>query len=335
MDPIKRICKILKVCKSFAIMGHIKPDADSLASSFAMASLIRRLGPGRKIIVASTTVVPPHIRFMVGKEKIIAPAVVQDCQGLECAIFLECSNKRRAGNIGYENHFRTTVNIDHHKTSRCFADVNWIDPKASSNAEQIYRLYEHLRIKPSVKESTWLYAGMVSDTGCFQYALTSAATHRIAAGFLEAGVKHTEIYNRMFASKNIGHLKLLAKALNGIKFHVSGKLSCMRLSKRDFLRHAPEPADTDDIVNYGLSPESVEATFMFKQEPFRGKGITSVSMRSKGRIDVSEVARAFNGGGHRNAAGFEIKNTSMDSIERMIVKQFKKSIEHGRNSKRK
>jgi len=212
------LVRVLKTAKSFAIVGHMKPDADTVGSSLAIASAIRRLGPRpRRVVLANASLIPPQLRFMPDWQRLIAPAKRSDLKGLDCAIYLECATPERAGGIAHPNDFRVTVNIDHHKTARNFAAVNWINARASSNAEQVYLLLKKLGLSPDRREAVWIYAGIVSDTGRFQYAMTSPQTHLIAADLLSKGIEHTRIMERLFTIKSVEHLKLLSRALANVE----------------------------------------------------------------------------------------------------------------------
>lgn len=320
------LLKILKQGKSFGIVGHVKPDADTLGSSVAISGLIRRLNAKRKIVLANASPIPPQLRFLPRWEALIAPAGRGHMQGLDCAIYLECSNPERAGSIAMPEDFRVTINIDHHKTGKGFADINWINPTASSNSEQVYLLYKAFGFKPNKVEAAWLYAGMVSDTGRFQYSMTSPLTHRIAAELLEIGIPHTKIAERLFTIKSVEHLKLLGRALGNLKFYCGGKVAALRLTAKDFAEIEFHATQTEDIVNYGLAPEQAEVSFFLKEEPFRGDGVISVSLRSRGLVDISTIAESFGGGGHRNAAGFEITGRTPDELERLLVERAEKLL---------
>ncbi|MEK7288086.1 MAG: bifunctional oligoribonuclease/PAP phosphatase NrnA [Elusimicrobiota bacterium] len=322
----KELLKVFRQAKSFGVVGHVKPDADTLGSSVAISGLLKRFDPKRKVVLANASPIPHQMRFLPRWEAVIAPAGRGDMQGLDCAIYLECSNPERAGSIALPEDFRVTVNIDHHKTGKGFAHINWISPKASSNSEQVYLLYEAFGFKPNKIEAAWLYAGMVSDTGRFQYSMTSPLTHRIAADLLKIGIPHTRIAERLFTIKSVEHLRLLGRALESLKFFCGGKLAMLRLTAKDFAEIEFHATQTEDIVNYGLAPEQAELSFFLKEEPFRGDGVISVSLRSRGLVDVSAIAESFGGGGHRNAAGFEISGHSSEAVERLLVERAEKLL---------
>ncbi|MBI4063528.1 MAG: bifunctional oligoribonuclease/PAP phosphatase NrnA [Elusimicrobia bacterium] len=315
------LTKALREAKSFAIVGHVKPDADTLGSSLALSGLLRRVKSGRRIVLANASPIPAQLQFLPRWDTVVAPAQKSDLKDLDCAIYLECANPERAGGIAAFEEFRLTLNIDHHITGKGFAHVNWINPHASSNAEQVYMLYKEFGFVPTKEEATWLYAGIVSDTGRFQYSLTSPATHRVAAELLETGIPHTRIMEHLFTIKTVAHLRLLATALSSMRFHLGGRVTALSLSRGDFAKYDFHATQTEDIVNYGLAPKEVEAAFFMKEEPFRGKNVVSVSLRSRGRVDVSVLAQSFGGGGHKNAAGCEIADMTMDKIEKTLVER--------------
>lgn len=316
----RELIHVLRQARSFAVVGHIKPDADTLGSSLALASLVRRIKKGRRVVLANATLVPGRLHFLPEWNKIIAPAKRADLQGLDCAVYLECARPERAGDIAVPSDFRYTVNIDHHKTGRGFAMVNWINPKASSNSEQVYLLFREFGLQPSQREAYWLYAGIIADTGRFQYSLTSPRTHEIAARLLETGIPHSYIAERLFTVKEVEHLKLLSKALSSMEFCANGRIAILMLTAKDFGQMDYHATQTEDIVNYGLAPEGVAIAALLKEEPFRGPATVAVSLRSRGKFDISSVAVAFGGGGHANAAGFEVAGVTPQDLKQRLVK---------------
>ncbi|MBI4668112.1 MAG: bifunctional oligoribonuclease/PAP phosphatase NrnA [Elusimicrobia bacterium] len=313
------LLRALREAKSFAVVGHVKPDADAVCSSLALVSLLRRIRPGRRIVLANASPVPEQLYFLPQWRSIAAPAKQGILKGLDCAIYLECVKPERTGGIAEPGDFRLTINIDHHKTGRGFADINWVNPRASSNSEQVYILYRALGFVPDRLEATWLYAGIISDTGRFQYALTSPFTHQVAGELLEAGIHHTRIAERLFAVKTREHLCLLGKALATLRYPLAGRAAVFHLDLEDFGNFDYHATQTEDIVNYGLAPDGVEVAFLVKKEPFRGKDVISVSLRSKGKVDVSLLAKSFGGGGHKTAAGCEIEGMAIAQVEKALL----------------
>ncbi len=311
---------------SFFVVGHMRPDADTMGSGLALASLIKRVSPRSKTIVANASAVPTQLRCLPNWDKVLAPAKPQDARGMQYAVYLECSKPERAGDIALPKNFKATINIDHHKSALPFATINWIDAGASSNAEQIYFLYQAMKVELRRDEATLLYAGMVSDTGRFQYSLTSSVTHLVAAEFLKLGVPFTQVNEVLFNIKSPGHLKILSRALGSLTFHKNEQIAIMSLSKEDFVDVKNPEEQTEGIVNYGLAPASVRAALLIKESPALDPGVISVSLRSRGTVDVSRVAGAFGGGGHANASGCEISGKSLGDVKKLLLELVEKVL---------
>ena len=311
---------------NFFIVGHVRPDADTMGSGMALASLIKRVSPRSKTIVANESAVPEQLKCLPRWEKVLAPAKPQDARGMDYAVYLECSGPTRAGNIADPKNFKATINIDHHKSGVPFATINWIDAGASSNAEQIYFLYRAMGVALERDEASLLYAGMVSDTGRFQYSLTSSVTHLVAAELLACGIPFTQINEALFNLKSAGHLKILSLALKSLAFHKNNQVALMRLTREDFSGVQNPDGQTDGIVNYGLAVASVRVAIFIKESPALEPGVISVSLRSRGSVDVSRLAGIFGGGGHANASGCEISGKSVDQVEKLLLSEVERIL---------
>jgi phosphoesterase RecJ-like protein len=230
-----------------------------------------------------------------------APADMAD----RTVVFLDCGNIDRMPVdflSGGEN-FR--INIDHHHDNTRFGDVNLVDTAASSTAEIVFGLARELggTITPQIASA--LYVGVVTDTGKFMYENTDAGTHRIAADLIEAGVEVDDTYRRLYEHVPLEKLRLVSRALDAIQRHCDDRLVLTYVTGADYAASGAGEEMTEGIIDFLRSVEGAKVAALVRDLGSRGRAARKVSLRSSGgEVDVSAIARANGGGGHKRAAGF-------------------------------
>lgn len=297
----KRLEELIASSQTFFLAGHLNPDADTIGSMLAIASVLKRLG--KKVRLFSQDPVPENLRFLPHVKSIRSTLPKAK---FDAAILLECSVPSRGGALEpVLKRSAKVVNIDHHKTSEFYGDINIVEPHSSSTAEIVYRLFHNMTVKVTRREATCLYTGMVTDTGRFHFPATSPRTLEIASRLLETGFKFSRINDLLYATKACEALKVLGRALESMEFKAGGRLSILTLKLSDFTDFDARGEHAENVINYGMMPPSARVAVMFREENER----ISVTFRSRGHLDVSLVAKSFGGGGHRNASGCRMKGT--------------------------
>lgn len=307
------VAQALKEGKKFFIAGHQNPDGDSLGCTLAVASLLRRLG--KQVYSYSKDLPGDDLRFLPGLKDINFNVMPTD-NDFDTLVFLECSERTRGGD--FEDLFktaRTTVNIDHHKTSDNYATVNYIDAQASSTAEIITSLFALMDITPTADEATCLYTGLVTDTARFLHSNTTPESMAAGATLLDAGADILTINTVLFNTKPYKELKLLGRALEKLNLLSNDKIAEITLAAKDFKALGTDPSHTQGIVSQPIMIPSVEVSVLIRQENDK----VSVNLRSKGKIDVSALAKNFGGGGHARAAGFKVAKGKIAAVKKNIL----------------
>ncbi len=306
----KRLEELIANSETFFFAGHLNPDGDTIGSMLALASVLKRLG--KKVRLFSQDPVPDNLRFLPGSGRVRSrlPAGKFDA-----AILLECSNPARGGNLeGVLKRCARTVNIDHHKTSEFYGDINIVEPHSSSTAEIVYRLFYNMNVNVSRREAACLYTGIVTDTGRFHFPATSPRTLEVASRLLETGFKFSRVNDLLYATKSCESLKILGRALESLEIKAGGRLAVLTLTAADFKDFEARSEHSENVINFGMMPPGVKAAVMFREEADR----ISVTFRSRGHIDMSQVAKTFGGGGHSNAAGCRLKGTLRAAREKVL-----------------
>jgi bifunctional oligoribonuclease and PAP phosphatase NrnA len=234
-------------------------------------------------------------------------------EGYEAAIILECDCIQRTALEGLDGRF--LINIDHHYSGRPFANVNWIDPNACATAELIFRLAREAGMRISAEIATCLYAAVLTDTGSFGYAGTDADTFALARELVLAGADPARIAQQVYFSNPTAKMRLLGAALS--KLHHEGTLAWMYVTRNDMERCGAIDEDCEGLANWALGIVGVEVAVFLRELADRSRW--RASLRSKGTINVAEIAERFGGGGHVCASGCALPGPLSVACERILA----------------
>jgi phosphoesterase RecJ-like protein len=234
-------------------------------------------------------------------------------------VFLDCGNIDRMPVAFLQHPGRCVLNIDHHHDNTRFGTFNLVVPGASCTAEIVFDLARELDapLTPAIAEA--LYVGLVTDTGRFMYQNTSPAAHRMAAELIEAGVEVHTVYRHLYESLPLRRLLLHARALATATGSADGRVIVAHLTRADFEATGTDETDAEGIVDYLRAVDGVQVAVLVRELLDAARaGVRKVSLRATdGRVDVSRIARAHGGGGHRQAAGFSTSLSLEELVERL------------------
>lgn len=319
-NTLSQIVAAIKKGKSFFITGHQNPDGDSLGSTLALTSLLRRMD---KEVYPFSKDRPGDDLFFLPDLNKVNFSILPTEHNYDTLIMLECSEPTRGGNLDicFKN-AKQVINIDHHITGQFYGDFNYIDAKASSTAEIMVLLFKEMNARPTANEATCLYTGLVTDTARFLHSNTTPESMAAGAFLLECGADIKTINTIIYNTKPYPEMKLLGRALEKLKLHHKGQIAEISLLKSDFKKLKTDPRHTQGIVSQPIMVPSVEVSLLLREEP----GKVAVNLRSKGKVDVSAVAQEFGGGGHARAAGFKIAKGNLETIKKKLLKAVKEKL---------
>lgn len=306
---LSQVVELIETKQAFGITTHIKPDGDGVGSSLGLCWLLRSLGKTAEVIVRGD--IPLSYRSLPGADAIRDVSTVDS--KYDAVFVIECSEIERPGIAGLENEF--TVNIDHHVTSEHFGTINWIDSTASAVGEMIYNLCKAIGGRVTREIAECLYMAMVTDTGSFHFSNTTDRTLKVASELLKAGVRPAEISEAVYNNYPWSRIELMRRVLPTVERDESGRVAWMRQTRE--MRDDSDAVDGDNngFVNIPLAAREVRVSIYMREVE---EGSYRVSLRSKGSVNVAQVAEKFGGGGHRNAAGLRIEG-DWEKIERDLV----------------
>ena len=327
---MKKVMEVIRRHRRFSVTSHINPEGDALGSAIGLGLLLKRLG--KQVVLAQDGGIPPSLKFLPGS----LPGIGGPGRKISAEVSFICDVPvlSRIGSIQKViQQVPLVVCIDHHVSNQRFADINWVDPHAAAVGEMIYRLYKVFRLKPRKEEALCLYTSLVSDTGSFRYMNTTPAVHEIAAELIKAGVSPLKVSQNLYETHSVTDLKFLGTVLRSMRHSPDGRVAWLEIPWVLFRASKAKPEVIDEIVNYPRSVRSAEVAFVMRETPDRKK--VRVSLRSKGRIDVNQIARHFNGGGHMAASGCVIegslsqaRNRLLKVTQQAIAKKFGRTASH-------
>jgi len=297
------LARILKEDR-FILTTHRTPDPDGLGAEIALQYLLKT--KGKDVLIVNPEPVPGKIRFVDPDAHATDFKSVKDKSVLEnrTVTILDNSDLGRIDDlVAYvkPDHSNLII-IDHHDGMKPDYVVNFAFPEMGSSCEVVYELLEKTGTPLNDAVARSLYAGIVADTGNFRYRKTSSRTHEIAAKLMHFGINPARVAEDLFENSPLARL-LLKKRLYSSLVIEQGRLAYFTARKTDLQELALTNEDLDGVVNELIESEAVQAGILFTE---REPGVTKVSVRSRGSVDMLDSVRKFGGGGHKNACGATI-----------------------------
>jgi phosphoesterase RecJ-like protein len=287
----------------FILVTHEHPDGDALGSLVGMHRVLLALGKDSVMFMAADEFPLPH-EYRFFRFDGLQSELPEDLDE-RTIIFLDCGNIDRNPVHAFKSDDAHILNIDHHHDNTRFGTVNHVVEEASCTAEIVWDLMTVLGVAPTVDIAEALYVGLVTDTGKFMYENTGPRAHVMAAELIAAGVDVHEIYRRLYEGMPYPKLELLGRALHNLQRFDEGRLTFSRLSRDDFKLANAEESYSEGIIDHLRGVEGTKVAALARELVDGESGRKKVSLRATdGAIDVSAIARAGGGGGHRQAAGF-------------------------------
>jgi bifunctional oligoribonuclease and PAP phosphatase NrnA len=298
-----RVLAELREADKLVVVAHENPDGDAIGSLVAMRGILAEIGKDCLMFIAERDLpLPQEYRFLPLDGLVSEPpADVRD----RTIVFLDCGNIERNPAEAFRHPGAHILNIDHHHDNTHFGTVNLVVPEASCTAEIVWDLMNDLGVGPTQMIAAALYVGLITDTGRFMYENTGVQAHRMAADLIRAGVDVHAIYRRIYEGVPYGKLALLARGLANVQRYDDGRLTITDLTAGDFNDSDAEESYSEGVIDHLRAVQGTRLAALVRDRLGGPNGGRKVSLRAgDDDIDVSAIARAQGGGGHRQAAGF-------------------------------
>ncbi len=285
--------------QTICLVGHTKPDGDAIGSIGALYHLLTEMGKEAYMIIPDIT---PKFSFLPDIDKVVDR--IPEDKEIDLLICLDCSEivKRTVLTTDDVARAKKVLVIDHHKGVALEGDVKIIDSEAPANCEIIYRLIKFMFMDISKNVATYLYLGIMSDTGSFNYERTTGNTYRIAGDLVDHGIDFIGICKKLNDTYSETKMTLMSKLVVNMETYFCGSLRISVLDEEDITKTYATEDDAEGLVRYLRGIEGTVVAVYFRWTP---GGVYKVSVRTEEPVDASKLAKEFGGGGHKRAAGFE------------------------------
>lgn len=315
---LKKIVDFIKSKNNFLVTSHVNLEGDAIGSELALSEVLKKLD--KKVIIVNENIIPEEYKFLPGTDSVLTkPGNFK----FDAVIFVDCSGFDRIGGVmKFIPGNKIILNIDHHISNTKFGTINWVEPKASSCVELIYKIYKKLKIDISFDAALCLYTGLMTDTGSFRHSNTTRFSHLMAADLLRYKIPLAKIYRWIYESNQFLDVKLLSKIMPTLRRDKSGKIAWL-VGRREILKKRKSSFDiTEILLNFIRLIKDVEVAILFKELP---QNQIRINFRSQGNIDVNKLAQEFGGGGHPSASGCTATG-KLPKVEKMILKKTKEIL---------
>jgi bifunctional oligoribonuclease and PAP phosphatase NrnA len=315
-EDFDRAAEVLRDAERAVLVCHVNPDADAMGSMLGLGVFLSARGAEVSATVPNGLAdLPRWVESLPGRELLVAPGDLP--KEPPVVVTLDAADLARLDGLDHLiERAGTSVCIDHHRTNPGFATINLIDPEAAATAEVVYRLMARIGGEIGPDAAACLYAGLVTDTGRFQFESATPEVLRIAAELRERTFDHSRLAQALYEDNSLSYLRLLGTILERATLVPEADLVWTWLTRKDLAGARVAIQETDDVIDVLRTARESDVAAVVKEQ--RDGGF-KVSMRSRGMTNVAAVAERFAGGGHRLAAGYTSKATLEETGKALIA----------------
>lgn len=304
----KGIPDLIEYYQNFILTAHETPDGDAIGSEYAMYCGLRQLNKNVRIINSDAAT---HKYSFLDKDNIIEvlddnTVLPEDLESY-CLVILDTNDIHNIGSVNRRilQKVEQYCIIDHHEGGEEIETANIVRKDASSTCEVLYEMFFEMGVEITFPIAEAIFTGIVYDTGSFVYPKTTARTFEIAHKLVQSGVNPNRVFSKIYESNSISSLKLQSKVLSSLEFVFDQRAAIQTMLKETIQECGAVYEEADTIINIPLKSEQIRVSIFFKENE---EGVLRCSLRSKGNINVADIAQSFGGGGHKTAAGFKCKH---------------------------
>ena len=310
MSEYTKALQLIEKSRYILIITHVNPDPDSIGSALALSNLFHENKIKHKVFNISSDL-PQNLDFIPRFDKISdqLPAF------FDLAISVDCGTYKR---LGFElDSTIPLINFDHHKSNNNFGTVNIVDSQKSSTAELVFEFFKHNGLYITKDSATALYVGIYDDTLAFSLGRCDEKTFEKINFLVECGASPSEIANKLLRRDSLAKYRIIPKILESLELFKEGEVASIIAKEEWFKQTGAHNRDCEDALDMIMSISVVRIAFFVRVV----NGVSRVSLRSKGKIDVSAIAGEFGGGGHFNAAGCTIETLDVEKAKEIVLKE--------------
>ncbi|KAF1081038.1 MAG: 3'-to-5' oligoribonuclease A [Candidatus Rifleibacterium amylolyticum] len=320
---VSKISALIAESDKILVAAHLRPDGDATGSVSGLVKSLMKAG--KKVDAALFDGVPERFAFVFPAIEVLRNQVIEADHDL--IIILDSGDESRTGFTFNRDPQKTClINIDHHASNTMFGDINYVDTGASSACEMVAALLHHADLPFDSEVALSLMLGLVTDSRSFQNEGIRASAHLAAAKILQTGVDTRPILNMLNSGKCEADLRVQGFGLSNFKLHCQNRLATLIIRHSDLtgLNASFANVFASGLFNQMLSISETHASVVIFE---REDGMSFCEFRSRGGIDVKEVAVAMGGGGHVPASGCS-RAVAVDELAREAIDRMTRQVDN-------
>lgn len=312
---LEAIAEALLAHDDFCICGHVSPDGDCLGSQLALAAALRKAGKRVSCLLARQEPIDVAFSFLPGADELVPAA---DFEGpCETFVAVDVPTPARLGDAAaVQERAAFTITIDHHAVDEAMSDLSYTDPDAASTTMLIWRTIEAMNVGIDAAIATCTYTGLMTDTGSFQHQNADAEAFELGARMVAAGADPATIAQQVCQNRSVASLELQRLAIERMRLLDEGAIVLSWIRRADMEELGAVKSDAEPLIDVLRSLRGVRIACILREQEDEVRG----SFRSKDGTDVAAIAREFDGGGHKAAAGFTLHCSLEEAVERVAAR---------------
>lgn len=309
---------VLENSRHVLITSHIRPDADAIGSELGLACILESLGKTVAIVNVSPT--PAHLAFLDPQGKIRqlgVTATADEVLAADVQIIVDTSAWGQLQDIGklFKESTKPRVVIDHHISSDDLGAIDLKDTSREATGSLIHELASEWGVALTESAAIALFAAVATDTGWFRFPATTSDTFRVGSELVASGATPHVVYKQLYEQGTLARIRLHGRVMSRVTLDCEGKLAYTFVRWADFEELGASAADTEDLVNEGLTITGTKAALIAIEQPNRQ---VKISFRGRDDVNVAAIAEQFGGGGHRLAAGATLPGPFDEALSRAL-----------------
>jgi phosphoesterase RecJ-like protein len=310
VTPLQQIARALREAQAVLVTCHRKPDGDAVGSALGVGLILRRLG--KRYTLYCPDAVPGQFAALALADEVV-DHLPPDAR-FDVTVAVDTGDRALLGDaVPTDDRGGTLIVLDHHSSSTPFGDLRWHDATAAATGVLVAELAQALGVPLQVLAEP-LWCALYTDTGGFRYSGTDARVLRLAARLVDAGIAPWDVTVKLYENNPVERVRLLGQVLATLELSTSGQIASLSITRQMIAASGADDSMLDGFINYARSIAGVEVAVQVLQQG----DVCRVSLRSKGRVNVGELAQRLGGGGHHNAAGCTMDGSPAEVQQRLL-----------------
>lgn len=297
----------LNKANNIVIASHVRPDGDAIGSLLGLGLALKNAGKTVQMVLVDGVA---SFKYLEGSEFVVR----EPKEGFDTFITVDCADFKRVGKV-FENFSPPDVNIDHHKTNENFGKLNLIEADEVATAAILANYLPKWGYEITKPIAAALLTGIVTDTLGFRTSNTNPSALRLSAQLMETGVDLSNLYMRSLVQKSFPAAKYWGAGLSGLEQKNGIVWATLTLADRKKAGYGGN--DDADLINIISAIDGNKVGMIFVEQ---SDNHVKISWRAlDDGVDVSKVAKHFEGGGHAAAAGADIPG-ELNEVKSIVLK---------------